>query len=161
MIIDGQTAISGSLYFTKAAEAAAHDLRLQVESDGRLATKSLTIRTLPAVEAKDLRAYVKESGVEILNSTATPQAVRHKGLKLTGAAFYEAGALDVPGGAGLAADKSCIMPVRELEDGAFRVAVCSSPGAKAVPCPSANAGSSFRGPGGDDALKTIVKDVKR
>ncbi len=78
---------------------------------------------VPEVEAAEMPAYLKNSGVEILSNTATLQAVRHKGLKLIGAAFYEPGRLEIPGGSTIAADQSCIVLVRELADGKLSVAL--------------------------------------
>ncbi len=72
---------------------------------------------VPGIEADKMPAYAKDSGVEILSNTAALQAVRHKGLKLVGAAFHEPGRLDAAGGPAIAADQSCIVLVRDLAAG--------------------------------------------
>jgi len=85
---------------------------------------SYVYHIVPGIETKDLPAYAKASGVEVLANTPALQAVRHKALRITGAAFYEPGAIEMDGRPFIAVDQSCIVLVRRLAGGKLRVAVC-------------------------------------
>ena len=90
---------------------------------------------MPGIQVKDMPAYVKSSRIEVLANTAALQAVRHKELRITGAAFYEPGVLEIDGRPAIAVDQSCIVLVRELKGGKLRVAVSKPDAATKKPKP--------------------------
>jgi hypothetical protein len=79
---------------------------------------------LPGADVGEVAGYLTRGGIEVLKNTPALQAVRHERLKLTGAAFYAPGTLQVPGGPAVAVDRSCILLLHERARGAPRVALC-------------------------------------
>jgi len=59
----------------------------------------------------------KTSSTEILANTPSLQAVHHKKLGLTGIAFHAAGEISVPGLGMVAADRPCLLLLRDMDEG--------------------------------------------
>ncbi|MCE5250770.1 polysaccharide lyase 8 family protein [bacterium] len=71
----------------------------------------------PGVSLASVARYEKgASPVEILSNEPEIQAVRHKGLGITGIAFYSPGSLRVAENLEIGAEKPCLLLVKELKD---------------------------------------------
>jgi len=77
---------------------------------------------LPEISTKALTDYVKDCPVKVLVNRRELQAVRHGKLRITQAAFYEAGTLKGTDGLSIAVDKPCLVMVQEFV-GTVRVSV--------------------------------------
>ena len=77
---------------------------------------------VPAMEANEFPAYAEKAPVEVLCNTGDLQAVTHRKLGLTEAAFYKPGRLEIPGGPAISVDKPC-MVLLQVGDNGVRLAV--------------------------------------
>jgi len=147
---------------------------LWLEHGKNVTNQSYQYIVMPNVDAAALAARVERNAVEILSNTPTLQAVRHKGLKLIAAAFWQAGRLDAGPGWNVNVDKPGLLLLRETGDG-LQVAV-SNPENQALTvnveidraltgnsCTSLNGGKTriqFDLPGGPQAGSSIVRVLK-
>ncbi len=63
--------------------------------------------------------------LEVAANTPALQAVRHTGLNLLGVAFWEPGAVLLPGGGRVAANHACLLLCRDLPDGSTRLSIAN------------------------------------
>jgi chondroitin AC lyase len=71
----------------------------------------------PGVSAKEMPAYARDPGLDVISNTASLQAVRHGKLGVTAAAFYKAGRFSTREGLGVSVDKPCLLLLREGKQG--------------------------------------------
>jgi chondroitin AC lyase len=63
-----------------------------------------------------MRGYLLKLSVVTLSNTPQLQAVQHKGLGLTGIAFYKAGTVETKTGLSISVNKPCLLMVQEKEN---------------------------------------------
>lgn len=72
---------------------------------------------LPGATTGDLPAYAAAPPVSVVTNTTAVQAVHHPGLALLQIAFHQAGAVRVPGGMRLEADRPCLVMAQSFATG--------------------------------------------
>ena len=72
---------------------------------------------LPDSERTDLASYDVDTAIEVVQNTATLQAVRQQEIGACGAVFYAPGTLDGGTGWTISVDQPCLLLMREIEDG--------------------------------------------
>ncbi len=70
----------------------------------------------PGVDRTSTETWADESSLEILANLPSLQAVRHGGLKIAGAAFYQPAMLAVHPGLAISVDTPCLVLLRETSD---------------------------------------------
>ena len=118
---------------------------------------------LPDVDAADMAPLSQQRDIEVLSNSSELQAVRHKRLGITAAAFYSPGKLEVASEADLAVDSSCILLVRELPNNRLRLALSKPDASAAVPTAvTVSIGDRqivFSPPTGPDRGKSVVREI--
>jgi chondroitin AC lyase len=71
----------------------------------------------PGVATKEMPAYARDPGVEVLRNTTSLQAVQHKKLRILAAAFYKPGKLSTTEGLTVSVDQPCLLLLREDKKG--------------------------------------------
>jgi chondroitin AC lyase len=72
---------------------------------------------VPRLDEAGIAACVSDPSVEILRNSPGVHAVSHRGLDMTQAAFYEAGALECPGMPCISTEEPCLILVRGTDYG--------------------------------------------
>jgi chondroitin AC lyase len=71
----------------------------------------------PGVASKEMPAYARDPGVEVLSNSASLQAVQHKKLRILAAAFYKPGKLSTADGLTVSVDQPCLLLLRDDKQG--------------------------------------------
>ncbi|MCP4640040.1 MAG: polysaccharide lyase 8 family protein [bacterium] len=71
----------------------------------------------PGAAVDDMHARAEAKDIEILVNTPERQAVRHAGLGIIQAAFYQPGVLTLPDGRTVRVDRACLLQVRRTDSG--------------------------------------------
>ncbi len=126
---------------------------------------SYVYHIVPGVTASSMADYAGGEAIEILSNTAKLQAVRHKKLKITAAAFYAPGKLASSVRPEILVDASCILLVREVPVGKLRVAFAKPDvrGDKPVAVTVSVGGQplKFTPPSGVNKGKSLVKELEK
>jgi chondroitin AC lyase len=81
------------------------------------ADQSFAYIVFPDSDPQVLAEQAEDNQIKILSNTPALQSVRHTGIKLCGAAFYEPGRLAGDPGWNILVDQPCLLLLRELVDG--------------------------------------------
>ena len=96
--------------------------------------------------------------LEILANTPTLQAVRHKGLRLVGATFWQAGTVTLPGAGRVAANQPCVLLCRDAAPAGKRLSIANlRREATTVHVEYAGRCLCFELPGGPDAGRSLSR----
>ena len=117
---------------------------------------------LPLGEDADAKAKVEEevAQIEILANSTAIQAVRHRGLKLVGVAFWQAGMVALPGGGRIAANQPCVLLCRDSPSAGKRLSIANLRGeATTVHIEYAGRCLCFELPGGPDARRGVSRSL--
>ena len=119
---------------------------------------------LPDVDATEMAALSQRRDIEVLRNSNDLQAVWHKQLGITSAAFYAPGKLEGAGGTDLAVDSPCILLVREMPGKRLRIAFskpdASGPNPEKVTVLVGGQKIVFSPPVGSEKGKPVVKEVR-
>ncbi len=82
---------------------------------------------LPVGEDAAAKAKTDEevAQIEVIANTPMVQAVRHRGLKLLGVAFWQAGMVTLPGAGRVAANQPCVLLCRETPASGKRLSIAN------------------------------------
>ncbi len=111
-----------------------------------------------------MAALSQRRDIEVLRNSNDLQAVWHKQLGITSAAFYAPGKLEGAGGTDLAVDSPCILLVREMPGKRLRIAFskpdASGPNPEKVTVLVGGQKIVFSPPVGSEKGKPVVKEVR-
>jgi chondroitin AC lyase len=88
-----------------------------IEHGSNITNKSFSYIVYPNSDVPKMWARFRSNPIKILSNTGALQAVRHTGIKLCGAAFYQPGALAGGPGWNIAVDRPCLLLLRARADG--------------------------------------------
>ena len=92
----------------------AHDVfKLWIDHGTRPRNATYCYAVVPGVTAADAKGYAAALPVRVLRNEHDLQAVRHRGLRLTGIVFHKPGALEVSRGLTIGVDRACLLLVRQ------------------------------------------------
>ncbi|MDP6778434.1 MAG: polysaccharide lyase family 8 super-sandwich domain-containing protein [Candidatus Latescibacteria bacterium] len=94
-------------------DSVAHDLfKLWIDHGTRPKAAEYAYTVVPDVTVGDAKRYARDVPVTVLRNERDLQAVRHRGLRLTGIAFYRPGTLAVSKALAVGVDRACLVMVR-------------------------------------------------
>ena len=92
----------------------AHDVfKLWIDHGTKPRAATYCYAVVPGITAADAREYAAALPVRVLRNERDLQAVRHRGLRLTGIVFHKPGALEVSRGLTIGVDRACLLLVRQ------------------------------------------------
>ncbi len=109
-----QTGSWKSISSQSSDDPVAHDVfKLWIDHGTKPKGATYVYVVVPDVTAGDARRYADEIPVTVLRNECDLQAVRHRGLRLTGIAFYKPGSLEISRGLTIGVDRACLLLVRQ------------------------------------------------